>query len=287
MRVVRYPSARAFLNVAEAHLLAAEAANALILGVAYELTDAPVDPGKQPYFAVVHDVADLALLAFSNHPEKLGVTQAIEDAAIGPLVRDLVDACPGLRSIGGPEPTAGLVATELARLTGRACVPRMRMRIHQLTAIDSAPRHVTGDFRVATERDIPTLIRWVDGFQQETGEHGDPAAIVRERVRLGRLFVWDDSDPVSMAGWTGKTRNGARVNLVYTPVEHRGVGYASALVTALSRTLLERGNTFCTLYTDLANRTSNAIYARIGYYPVCDAGLYELAARHACAAIRA
>jgi hypothetical protein len=33
---------------------------------------------------------------------------------------------------------------------------------------------------------------------------------------------------------------------------------------------LDRGKRFCFLYTDLANPTSNAIYMRLGYRPVCD-----------------
>jgi hypothetical protein len=42
------------------------------------------------------------------------------------------------------------------------------------------------------------------------------------------------------------------------------------VTAAVSRVLLERGRRFCFLYTDLANPTSNAIYLRIGYEPVCD-----------------
>jgi predicted GNAT family acetyltransferase len=41
-------------------------------------------------------------------------------------------------------------------------------------------------------------------------------------------------------------------------------------VAALSRRLLDEGRRFCMLYTNLANATSNRIYRRIGYEPVCD-----------------
>jgi predicted GNAT family acetyltransferase len=68
------------------------------------------------------------------------------------------------------------------------------------------------------------------------------------------------------------------VGPVYTPPELRGRGYATTLVAELSRWLLGRGNRFCFLYTDLANPTSNAIYARIGYRRVCDALEYRFAA---------
>ena len=49
-----------------------------------------------------------------------------------------------------------------------------------------------------------------------------------------------------------------------------GRGYGTAVTAAVSKLLLERGRRFCFLYTDLANPTSNAIYLRIGYEPVCD-----------------
>jgi predicted GNAT family acetyltransferase len=39
---------------------------------------------------------------------------------------------------------------------------------------------------------------------------------------------------------------------------------------------LAEGRRFCVLFTDLANPTSNAIYARIGYRPLADFTLYGL-----------
>ena len=66
------------------------------------------------------------------------------------------------------------------------------------------------------------------------------------------------------------TPSGIRVGPVYTPPEHRGRGYATSLVADLTAERLAAGLAFCFLFTDLANPTSNAIYARIGYEPVAD-----------------
>ena len=55
------------------------------------------------------------------------------------------------------------------------------------------------------------------------------------------------------------------INSVYTPKEYRQKGYATAVVAELSRTILNSGKKFCTLFTDLANPTSNSIYQKIGY----------------------
>ena len=57
---------------------------------------------------------------------------------------------------------------------------------------------------------------------------------------------------------------------VYTPPALRRRGFASALVAAVSAVGLASGKEVCVLYTDLANPTSNSIYQKIGYRPVCD-----------------
>jgi predicted GNAT family acetyltransferase len=60
------------------------------------------------------------------------------------------------------------------------------------------------------------------------------------------------------------------IGLVYTPPYFRGKGYATSCVAAVSQLALDRGFEKCVLYTDLANPTSNSIYMKIGYRPICD-----------------
>ncbi|MDQ3529019.1 MAG: GNAT family N-acetyltransferase, partial [Actinomycetota bacterium] len=86
-------------------------------------------------------------------------------------------------------------------------------------------------------------------------------------------LLWDDGGPVSLAAAVGPTPNGIRIVSVYTPPPLRGRGYAGACVAELTARMLTRYR-FCFLYADLANPTSNAIYQRLGYHPVGDAGTY-------------
>lgn len=51
--------------------------------------------------------------------------------------------------------------------------------------------------------------------------------------------------------------------------------YASALTAAASQDQLDAGRTYCFLFTDLANPTSNHIYQQIGYEPVSDVNMYR------------
>ena len=78
------------------------------------------------------------------------------------------------------------------------------------------------------------------------------------------MRLWCDPEPVAMAQASVASGGVARVSYVYTPAEHRGHGYGSAVTAALSEVLRARGLR-CMLYTDLANPTSNGIYAAIGY----------------------
>ena len=73
-----------------------------------------------------------------------------------------------------------------------------------------------------------------------------------------------------MAGCGGPTPHGLRVAPVYTPPEHRGRGYASACVAALSQLLLDSGRRYCFLFTDRSNPTSNHIYEAIGFEAVTE-----------------
>jgi len=122
--------------------------------------------------------------------------------------------------------------------------------------------------RMANVADTPWLIERQVAFIAEVGIP-DPPARVREhmpsRIARGDFRIWEDGAPVAYAGCNDSAPDFARIAPVYTLPDCRGRGYATALVAALARELLERGKRKLFLTTDVANATSNAIYARIGF----------------------
>jgi predicted GNAT family acetyltransferase len=66
-----------------------------------------------------------------------------------------------------------------------------------------------------------------------------------------------------------------RVAPVYTPKQLRGRGYAGAVTAAVSQAALDAGAAEVSLFTDLANPTSNALYQRLGYRPLEDQVILE------------
>jgi predicted GNAT family acetyltransferase len=133
---------------------------------------------------------------------------------------------------------------------------------------DTAP---PGLLRVAVPADLSTVVDWLEAFARDTlTPAGDTRAKAVELMRDESLWVWDDGVPRSVVAAAAWTPHGVRIGYVYTPPAFRARGYATNAVASLSDRLLRAGRRVCFLYTDLANPTSNAIYARIGYRPVCD-----------------
>jgi predicted GNAT family acetyltransferase len=121
--------------------------------------------------------------------------------------------------------------------------------------------------RRAADRDVALVAEWAAGFVRDTGVDTRPEEFGEHLLRAGGLYVWEDGVPRSMVGVNRTSTNGATIGAVYTPPELRGRGYASAAVAELSQRLLDAGRKFCTLYTDVANPTSNKIYRAVGFRP--------------------
>jgi uncharacterized protein len=276
-KVTRHPSAESFLTAARANLMIAEAENNLILGVAEGLARNPA-AAANAYLATIGNGPHVLASAVYISPYKLLLTRADRDQ-IAALARDAFAAVPGVESVIGPGQSAADFAGEWTKLSGVNARSGMRMRIHETRGVsDSGFPAPPGALRSADLADQALLTIWTDEFVAEARipEKFDSGTIVADGIRRGRLYVWDDKGPKSMAAWTGRTENGVRINFLYTPQEQRGQGYATACIKSLTQQQLERGSAFCWLYSDLSNAASPGLFKRIGYWPVSDVSEYYL-----------
>ncbi len=264
----------------EAHALdflsAREAEHNLFLGICSQIRAGHY---ADPYLVSVVDGERIVAAAFRTPPFPLGLSQIDASGAVDLIAEHAHESFGTLPGFHGPRVEAGIFAELWSQLSGQRAELKMEQRIYEATQV-RAPENVPGTFRAADENDRTTLIGFLEGFTADTGapamSTGNDWVDLRlvQDSRAG-VWLWEDVDRiVSMAGYSGLTPNGIRVNAVYTPPELRGRGYASACVAALTKKLLERRR-YCFLYTDLSNPTSNSIYQRIGYRPISDIDEYR------------
>ncbi len=193
------------------------------------------------------------------------------------LAADLADRYEDVPGVTGRVEAAEAFAEAWVTRRPAAVTTAMSLRIYQLDQVQPPRSRASGSIRVIEAGDLDLLVEWMTAFERDThiGGETDVRAAARRRIDEQSVFIWEDGGPVSMAASAGPTPNGIRVNLVYTPPGLRGRGYASACVAAVSQHLLDTGRSFCFLYTDLENPTSNRIYQNIGYRPVCDAAALD------------
>ncbi|HEY1332039.1 MAG TPA: GNAT family N-acetyltransferase [Actinomycetota bacterium] len=274
LTICRVEDPAEFADLASPYLLQNEARHNLELGILDRLRDDPSAVGDEPaHLAAALHGADVVGIAMRTPPHNL-LLSAADPAAIPPLADDLRERFEQLRGILSDPPTAAAFAARWGELTGQEATPGMPQRIYELTRAPDQP-DAPGRYRIARHRDRDLLVRWIEEFTAEAvpDQAGDDVErfVGRRLDAGGRSFVlWEDGEPVSLAGVGAFTPNGARIGPVYTPPAVRGRGYAAAVVARLCRDLLESGRRFCFLFTDRRNATSNRLYVRLGYEPVCD-----------------
>ncbi|MDD5219713.1 MAG: GNAT family N-acetyltransferase [Candidatus Bipolaricaulis sp.] len=264
-----FDDAAAFLDVAGPHLLAHEAENGLPLGVATALRDGRRYGDEPPFLACVTDGEPVTAVAVRTPPYNLLLAWT-DRPDWEPIARHLLATGTVLPGVTAEEGVALGFAAWWSKARGVSHEAAMHQRLYRLVAV-ARPRGVPGHARWAEAEDADRLARWVEAFGAEAipdSPASNTPALVARHLAARTLRVWDDGGLVSMAAVTRGTPRGASISLVYTPPDRRGRGYASACVANLSQCVLDSGKSFCTLYADLANATSNGVYRRIGYEPL-------------------
>lgn len=265
---VRHAGPVPFLERAEAWLLEREAEHNLILSLAYGRV-ASGAPEDDSFFATIESEARVVGCAIRTPPHKVLVTDLPPESA-PTLAEFLSSVYEEIPAVLGPFRAAEAVATAWVAERGGGWRPGMEQRIYRLDSV-TPPPGVPGTLREASMDDLALALDWGLGFERDVGMRlAIDRAVIERWIERGSLFIWEDGEPKSITVAQSPTPHGVRVGYVYTPPESRGRGYASACVAAVSQRMLDSGSSYCVLYTDLSNPTSNAIYQRLGYYPIAD-----------------
>ncbi|MBJ8051067.1 GNAT family N-acetyltransferase [Bacillus cereus] len=251
-----------------------EQENNLLLGV--------LQVAEEPMFMGVAKRGEEIAVVFLQTEEKIQMivaTSEISEVDIVKLAKELSKVYPDIPGVIGNKKIAQKLAEEIAVLENKKTNVVMEQGVYALQQIKKKWNE-DGIFREITNDELPLIGKWIYQFCEDvklptTKEEAEQTA--HTLITNNRLFGLEvDGKLVSVAAKTRPTTNNITVNFVYTPKEARKKGYASNCVAALSQRMLNEGYKTTTLYTDLANPTSNKIYQEIGYEQIAESVLIFL-----------
>ena len=270
MTITRHTDPDAFLVAAEPLLVRNPAIRSFAWAVADGWRNDPAEFMREAYVATFARGTTTGL-AVRRRGGPLLVENSSTEAA-----RAFADDAPGslrdIASVGGEREPCAAFAQRWDERFGTTHALGVHMRHHMLTHATAVPA-VAGTYRMADGGDAQWLESRTLAFAHEVGLNDSPDALLdgmRKRLARGGLRIWEHGTRVAYAGWGTAGAQHARIAPVYTEPRARRRGYAGALVAALVHELLGNGRRAIFLLTDVANPTSNALYARIGFRSVSD-----------------
>lgn len=276
-----YQDVKAFYNDAYSILLRHEAQNMIILGnlmIGYEGKDTHAwrDPASW-VMATISNEQGILLTALMTPPFNItlhATDNQRDEKALKCLVDGLLANKIAVPGVVAEKSLAESFARHYIDVTKMGDEVTFNQRIYELEAVNPEIRQI-GKLRLAEATDMSFFPYWTEGLSKDAlngvgAVQSDPENYLYH-IQTGALYILEDEGmPVSMAKISRRIDKVCGIGYVYTPPYFRKKGYASSCVAQLSRLALEQGYQKCVLYTDLANPTSNAIYQKIGYKPICD-----------------
>ena len=244
-------------------LEAYEQENNLILGV--------LRSSQLPLFmATATKEGELVFVMLQTHHQQAIVAKSapLEKDDIREIAQQLAIAYPDVPGLIGEKQMVECLAEQLVDFQNKSIQIKMKQGVYGLKQVKKKAGN-NGIFRRIELKEQGLIEDWVYCFCEEVNlsiTKEEAVHTAAELIESQRLFGWEvEGQLVSMAAVTRPTKHNITINFVYTPKAERKKGYALNCVSALSQYMLDNGYATTSLYTDLANPTSNKIYQEIGY----------------------
>ena len=281
IEIITHNHASEMISLSGTYLERHESENNLPIGLVYRLSESPHYYGsKSPLLLSILEQEKVVGVAIMTPPRRIILSRIDTEVpmAITHLVHHLRRIKKRTPGVVGPA-VEGQAFSDcwVEGAFGVSARVAMRLRVFEARKVVDVSLS-PGKLRLARPDDHPLMAKWIAKFSEEIREPVDleSAKSHAERYINGQeLYIWDNGAPVCIAREARPTRNGTTINTVYTPSEHRNKGYATSCVWSLTQKMLTDRYSFCSLYTDLSNPTSNSIYTKIGYVPIGDALAFD------------
>jgi predicted GNAT family acetyltransferase len=279
MNITEYHNPEEFLSVLKNSLSASSDENDFMLGLVTVLIQDPSHFGTTPFLATIEEQNQVKLAAFMTPPWPLLLyaEKTPQNTLWSFFIDYLMNKLISLSGVNAKKELSDPFAHQWCIKNNSKKNVKMHMRFFSLHQV----QHITpcgGSLLQAdtTHRDL--ILEWAQQFNKEVQIDENEQFIeshIDYTIRTGNAFLWIDNKPVCMTFRERPHEHGVSIGYVYTPKEHRGHGYATNCVAAVSKRSLIEGYSHCTLFADAANPTSNSIYQKIGYRYLCDYTYYD------------
>ena len=243
----------------------------LIFGLANNLIKNKNQFGNDdPFYSIIYNENIIKIIGLMTLPHPINIFQNCnyDDHSMNKFINNIAEHYSDIPGINGEKKISEIFIEKWIKINKCKIILDKNLRCYKLEKVNNYNKPA-GKFRKAEIFDIDIIKEFTLKFSEEIN---DPVKegiklmnTITENINDGLYYVWENNNIVSIAKKARPTKNGMAINSVYTPKEYRQKGYATAVVAELSRTILNSGKKFCTLFTDLANPTSNSIYQKIGY----------------------
>lgn len=279
MRLHTYKNAQSFLRTNHDLLIDNEALTQLIVYNA--LQKLSVAPCNTCFFGTITEYKQVILLFSNVTPYNIQIFSPIKDehkihAAIKLLIAHILETNIHIKGIS----SNSLICDSFITYYRLKC-PSSNFKVYLKSDIlELRDVHTisipNGSFRQANLLDLDTITHWNVLFGKDILglrlEYDRIIDLVQEQINnnLYYIFLNTENIPVAMACTTRKLLNGVSISYVYTSKNYRGLGYATAIMYHLSKSILEQGNQFCTLFVDKKNPIANRVYHKVGYHFIAE-----------------
>lgn len=253
---------------------------ALPLGLCYRLQQTSQAEQPKPLMVSISSrVGELRASALRTSPHYLLVqSEPLCEQALDLLANSLAERGFALPGVNGISDASDCFARSWERYASAAASLETRQRAYALRELKPQQTPL-GKLTRAQPEQATLILEWLLAMIAETGPANQSAWTITEvsmLIKDGNVCLWCvGEEPAAMAFFNRHTRRSVAISGVYTDAEKRGRGFATALVAAMCGQGLAGGREFVTLFTDAENPVSNAVYQRVGFYPVCDYHQYR------------
>ncbi|KEK22246.1 GNAT family N-acetyltransferase [Bacillus gaemokensis] len=232
------------------------------------------------FMATAKQNGKIELILLQTKQEQVIVAKShASQETIKEIAKQLANVYPDISGFIGEKRVVKQLSEEIAKIEKKKIFIRMNQGVYELKKVKRKWEDY-GVFRQVKSVEQPLIEKWVYQFCEDVHlptTEDEAKQTANKLVIEKRLFGWEvDGRLVSIAAITRPTKTNITVNFVYTPKEERKKGHASNCVAALSQLMLDRGYDTTTLYTDLANPTSNKVYQEVGYQQIMESVLVFL-----------